>query len=138
MKKIESFFYCSSGKLSFDTVLTHERIFLGIIASFWVTYISSGFVTRISDRNPGKFLEKGAKNHICVDCCFPMDFSENTCKEKRKWIQFWEIKKIIILASILCEIQNFEETCFFFRFLPENLYFSKNHLALCGWCGGYY
>ena len=87
--------------------------FFGLIASFWVTYIPSGFVTRISDRNLGKFLEEGAKDHICVDCCSPMNFSEK--REGNESRQNYEKLKS-------------PKKPVFFRFLPENRYFSKNHL----------
>ena len=47
-------------------------------------YVPSGFITRISDRNPGNFFEKGAKNLKCVDCCSPMHFIGKSSRDKKK------------------------------------------------------
>ena len=112
---------------SFYTLLTHEHIFLGLIALFCITFIPSAFMTRIFYRNPGKFLEKFTKNHIFVDCSSPMDFSEKNAEREKKVKRILRNEKKSILAPILFEIHNFEETCFF-RFLPENRYFSNNHI----------
>ena len=43
-------------KLAFYSKLTFECSFLGLNASFWVTNIPSGFVTRLLERNPRIFF----------------------------------------------------------------------------------
>ena len=63
----------------------------------------------------GKFLEKGARNHIFVDSCSSVAFSEKNIKRGRKVdkvLSNYETNKNV-LGTILSKILHFEESCFF-------------------------
>ena len=61
--------------------------------SFWATYIPPEFVTKISDWNPGHFVEKGVRNHIFVDSCSPIHFSRRNVEGRKKVNKIVENKK---------------------------------------------